>query len=210
MFYPRNHITFILIGLVLFAACSNGDDRKTKSEETEVPNSSENFSTSITTQDLLSASLEGRIELIQDAVEQDIDIDSSDQTGRTPLMLASYNGHYTIVKYLLENGADPKASDNQGRTSLTFAASGPFPDTVELLLKNGADPNKTDKVEGWSALMWAAAEGNEKVVSVLLNHGADPTLRDKDNETASDFAVNNGHNKIAGLLKEAVNKKSYE
>jgi len=37
---------------------------------------------------------------------------------------------------------------------------------------------------GWTALMWAAAEGHQAVVEVLLRHGADAGAADQDGERA--------------------------
>ncbi|MDZ7693969.1 MAG: ankyrin repeat domain-containing protein [Balneolaceae bacterium] len=122
--------------------------------------------------------------------------------GPTALMFASYNGHLDVIRYLVDNGAQLDRKNKEGRTALMFAASGPFPDVVQYLLEQGADPNRTDMAEGWSPLMYAAAEGNTEVVKILLSHGADPELKDKDGDTAADFAQNNGHTEIAKLLKK--------
>lgn len=202
MFNLRAFAFLLLSGFLFLSACSNDKNRQDSSAENNAKPQN-NTPETISSQQVLSASLEGKINLIEEAVEQGVDITGTDQSGRTPLMLASFNGHTDITKLLLENGADPEKTDNQGQAALSFAASGPYPQTVELLLENGADPNHTDDSEGWSALMWAAAEGNEEVVKVLLDHDADPDLRDKDEDTARDFAEDNGHQKIAEILKQA-------
>lgn len=206
MDYLRHISVAILSGFIIILGCSNNDQ-----QTIETANNSEgdqsNVSTNITTQTLIKASFDGNLDTVRKAVEQGVDVDSQDQSGRTPLMMAAFNGHYELVQYLLENGADPNTVDRQGRTPLIFATSGPYAETVRLLLDNGAKPNKTDQNEKWSPLMWAAAEGNEEVVKVLLDHGADPTLQDTDNETARDFASSNGHGKIVKLLKEAENER---
>lgn len=199
MIKPRIVIWLVVCGLILFTSCDEDKD-----QQGEVAEKSTESQDNFTTQQLFDASLEGKVNLIEEAVNQNVDLNQAvDQSGRTPLMLASFNGHSDVVKILLEHGADPKKTDSQGQTALSFAASGPYPHTVELLLKNGADPNYKDPNEGWSALMWAAAEGNEQVVNVLIEHGADPHLRDKDDETARDFAEANGHQKVAELIIEA-------
>lgn len=201
MNYLRHFSVAILSGFLIFTACSNSDQKS--GDSANDLNVSDNTPTDITSQQLLNASLEGNLRYVKEAVKQNVSIDEQDPSGRTPLMLASFNGHEKVVRYLLDNEADPNAIDNEGRTPLIFAASGSFPETVEILLENGAEPNKVDKAEGWSALMWAAAEGNEEVVRILLTNGADPTLKDNDDETALVFASNNGHSKVAELLKQA-------
>ena len=60
-----------------------------------------------------------------------------------------------------------------------------------------------DNVEKFSALMFASAEGHIEVVRLLLKHKADPGLRDKDDDTAENFARQNGHTEIAELLKKS-------
>ena len=57
-----------------------------------------------------------------------------------------------------------------GRTALMYAASGPNPETVQLLLEKKADPNLVDQAEKFTALMFAAAEGQTRVVQILLKH----------------------------------------
>ncbi len=83
-----------------------------------------------------------------------------------------------------------------------FASSGPYTEAVRLLIKNQADPNIADREEHFTALMYAAAEGQADVVRLLLSSGADPSLKDKDGDTALTFAEKNGHSGVAGILKQ--------
>lgn len=204
MFNLRTLLFVLLSVSLLLVTCS---EDKTQHDDRAANEKSQNNTDTITSQQVLSASLDGNIEVIEKALEQEVDVTEADQTGRTPLMLASFNGYTEIVQLLLEHGADPDNTDNQGQTALSFAASGAYPETVELLLNNGADPDQTDAKEGWTALMWAASEGNEQVVKVLLDHNANPDIRDKDDETARDFAENNGHNKVADILEQVENSE---
>lgn len=205
MHYIRTINVLLLSGFILFTACGDEDKQETKSNNFE--NQSKSSPVNITTLQLMKASLEGNLNIIEKAVTENVDLNQQDQAGRTPLMMAAFNGHSEIVQYLLDNGADFQATDMEGRSPLIFGASGPYPQTVKLLLEAGADPNKTDKKEGWSALMWAAAEGNEEVVQILLDSGADPNLKDKDDETALNFASSNGHSNVVKLLKQTENEK---
>ncbi|MGB3863606.1 MAG: ankyrin repeat domain-containing protein [Candidatus Aminicenantaceae bacterium] len=65
-------------------------------------------------------------------------------------------------------------------------------------------PNLVDTVEQWTALMFAAGEGQLEVVQILLKHGADPSLKDVDGDTALVFAQRNGHAQVTGLLESGL------
>lgn len=59
-----------------------------------------------------------------------------------------------------------------------------------------------DGEEGFTALMFATAEGQAEVVEVLLAHGADMKKADQEGDTALDFARKNGHRKAVRLLQD--------
>jgi uncharacterized protein len=151
--------------------------------------------------DIHKAALEGDLSLVITAIDGGIKPDTTDKDGRTPLMLASFNGYTEIIKALLKKGASVNQADNNGITALMMASSGPYPDAVKLLLDNNADPNAVDKKEHYSALMYAAAEGQVDCVKLLLAARADHLLKDIDGDDALTFARNNGHNEVVKLLQ---------
>jgi len=153
-------------------------------------------------QTLRLAALDGRIERVRSSLDQGATPDAIDPDGRTALMMAAYNGHTETVKLLLGRGAKVNEVDLTGRTAMMYAASGPFASTVKLLIARGADPNIRDTGEGFTALMYAAAEGQVEVIKALLSHGADVAIKDNDGDKALDFAVKNGHQAAAGLLRK--------
>ena len=152
-------------------------------------------------QALMQSAFAGNLDAIQALVAGGLSVDTRDSEKHTPLMWAAFNGHTPVVRCLLDQGAKLDARDESGRTALLYASSGPFAETVELLLKKGAEVNVQGTLEGFTALMTAAAEGQEKVVRLLLSHGADPSLKDKDGDTAESFATQKGHPVVAELLK---------
>jgi len=152
-------------------------------------------------QALMQSAFNGKLDAVQALVSGGLSVDTTDSEKHTPLMWAAFNGHTPVVRFLLEQGAALDAKDESGRTALLYASSGPYAETVELLLKKGAEVNVQGTLEGFTALMTAAAEGQEKVVRVLLSHGADPSLKDKDGDTAESFALQKGHPVVAELLK---------
>mmetsp|Transcript_76455 Transcript_76455/g.163971 ORF Transcript_76455/g.163971 Transcript_76455/m.163971 type:complete len:229 (+) Transcript_76455:50-736(+) len=70
---------------------------------------------------------------------------------------------------------------------------------VRDLLDEGVDANWRDEVRLRTALMWAAAAGQEEVAKLLLAHGANPELRAL-GARADDIAAANGHDGLAVLL----------
>ena len=100
----------------------------------------------------------------------------------------------------MENGARTDLRDFVARSALMFAASGPFPGTVQRLLDAGAEVDAVEAEEGFTALMYAAAEGHLEVVRILLAGGANRDLRDMDGDVARDFAVRSRHPEVARLL----------
>ncbi len=188
----------ILILLVLLS-CSDqniSSDKQKKSPDENLNKTSQNIDT------LFNAALDGDIETVKQFIENGFDVNEPNQDEQSLLMLAGFNGHTALCEYLIKSGAHIEARENNGRTALMFASTGPFPETVRLLLKNNANPNSIDRLEHFTPLMHAAAEGHFEVVKILLDHGADSSLKDVDGDTAESFADQKGHSKVAKLLRE--------
>lgn len=162
--------------------------------------------TAISQQEIVEAALYGKIDTVKKALEQGYKPDERDPEKRTILMYAAFNGQTDIVKLLLEAGAEVNLQDNTGSSALMFAASGPGTDSVQALLEAGAKINMIDNNEHFTALMWAAAEGQPENVVLLLKNGADMTLKDIDGDTAKSFAEKAGHTAIVKFLEEAEAK----
>lgn len=118
----------------------------------------------------------------------------------TPLMKAALNGHLEAARRLLAAGAWVDAADEGGYTALMLAASNNQPALVRLLKEHGADLNHTEPGLGWTALIWAAKQGHREAVEALLRLGADPQRRDREGNSAADWARRNGHGTVLALL----------
>lgn len=152
--------------------------------------------------ELLAATFSGQGRLVRRALDNGANPNTTGEDGRTPLMLAAFNGHTETVRLLLARGAELDTRDPAGRTALMYASSGPNQQTVRLLLGFGANPLSVDSEEQFTALMFAASEGQIEIVEALLEQGSDSRMVDIDGDDALDFAIQNGHTEVAALLKE--------
>ncbi len=146
----------------------------------------------------------GNTMAVEKALLGGVDVNSQNPEKRTALMFAAFDGHISTVKLLFTHGAGVNLKDNIGRDALMYAATGPNNSTVKLLLQKGADVNAADLQEKWTALMYAAAEGQIEVVRTLLESKADPTLKDDDGDTARSFAIKNRHTNVVQLIDNFV------
>ena len=98
-------------------------------------------------------------------------------TGETPLMTCASTGNATAVRVLLGRGADVNAKEpSQNQDALMWAASERHPDVVRLLVEAGADPRAHTK-KGFTALHFAAREGDIDSVRQLLASGVNVNIR---------------------------------
>ena len=165
---------------------------------------------------LLQASRMGDAATIKVLLDAGAKVDLAHPDGETPLMAASRTGRIDAVNLLLEHGADPNASDTfQEETSLMRATAEGHVEVVDALLKAGANPNAQAHVTslterknadhytgGFTALMWAARNGNEELVRRLVAAGADLNMRNGDDATATMIAIVNDRFDMAEMLVE--------
>jgi ankyrin repeat protein len=150
---------------------------------------------------LIESAFKGQLAEVQVLVKKGASTEATDSKNRTALIWAAANGHTSVVEFLHSKGADINAKDSDGQTALMYAARKSSTPTVEFLLKNGAEVNVQSTKRGITALIIAAAVGDEELVRLLLGHGADKELAEIDGDTAVDHARQNGHATVVTLLE---------
>jgi ankyrin repeat protein len=133
------------------------------------------------------------------------------EAGETVLMTAARAGNVDAVKILLARGADVNAKESyKNQTALMWAAAEKHPEVVKLLMAAGADwkVRSTDRETrpprlsaassispiargGFTALLFAAREGDVESAKAMLDGGADINYGDVDNTGALTVALMN-------------------
>ena len=137
------------------------------------------------------------------------DVDSKNGYGKTPLMIAAGSGSVVQVQLLLTAGADLAAESSAGRTALRYAQTRNdylrhmISKVLRTPVRDQLDSRST--ANGWTALMWAAKEGDERAVKEqLLESDVDVNGQDGDGWTALMWAASPyGSGEKVELLLEA-------
>ena len=178
---------------------------------------------------LLEAVTAGNNEAVEFLLQlETVNIDHTNEEGKTALMLACERGHEDIVHSLLSAGANVNIQDNKGRTALTIASehnhisiihmlqqaqgshdimaasyNGKY-EVVKLLISKGFD-YKDQQKDGVNAFMLACLKGHTQIVELLLKEQVDPNVQMNSGVNAFMLACKNGHTRIVELLlKEQV------
>ena len=120
------------------------------------------------------------IRLLQTLLDKGANVNATDETGRTALMMAGYYTGIDQVRLLLSHGADVNARNRGGRNALIWATvnDNQAPEIIQVLLVAGAQVNMQDE-DGITALQFATVNRGYQETRALLEHGADANARDK-------------------------------
>ena len=161
---------------------------------------------------MIRAASNGDIDAVQALLAAGVNVDATDNKGRTPLIeaireaaIASFRrgetgrqtdrGPLAIVETLLAAGANVNATDYYEGTSFTvlmYAAGGGYTEIVQTLLAAGADTElRSDSAR--TALIEAASLGRTDAVQALLAQGADLNAKSDSGLTALIAAAWTGH-----------------
>lgn len=113
---------------------------------------------------LVTAAYWGHSELLCDLLDNEVDPNVTNETGRTALMEAAYSGWLRGVEVLLSAGADVNMQDNCGDTALDLAIHNCYKDIIDVLESHGAVANYSSTgVSNTMSLYYDACEYANKV-----------------------------------------------
>jgi ankyrin repeat protein len=85
----------------------------------------------------------GDIDQLQDLLDRGADVNASNPSGLTPLMVAAYHGRIEMVRALIKNGADVNATDDEGLTAAMLADDAGHDEIVRILVGRAVKRKKT-------------------------------------------------------------------
>jgi ankyrin repeat protein len=121
---------------------------------------------------LFQAIRDGDSAAVQKMLTADVDLQSRNEAGDTPLMTAALYGDTGALDLLLKAGANVNVTNRAGVTALMRAAT--FEDKTRLLVANGAEVKARSRIGNSAILLAARKSGNSRTVKFLLDRGADP------------------------------------
>ncbi|HEV2601991.1 MAG TPA: ankyrin repeat domain-containing protein [Candidatus Babeliales bacterium] len=142
-----------------------------------------------------------RLKVVQLLLDRGAPIESSDNGGRTPLMLAVAGGHLDAAKILLERGADITVRSRQGGNILSSVPMGNVA-FMRFLLDNKFDIETKD-LQNRTILMHAVRYNDVPMVAFLLERQADTEVKGSDGDSPLLMAVRFGYVDIIKLLLDA-------
>ncbi|MCX5922895.1 MAG: ankyrin repeat domain-containing protein [Candidatus Dependentiae bacterium] len=157
------------------------------------------------------------------------DVNAKDAEGETPLMLASRSSQpitLEIMEALIKANADINAKNKIGQTALdiarkknntkavniiTKALEAQYKDYLPLFPNIVNNPNEitaASKATNFpTALFYASKDGDAKIVAALLSLGADITIKNKNGQTAKDYAANDAIKKLFEKAEKEYSEK---
>ncbi len=131
----------------------------------------------------------GNVKLMQVLLDNDVQIDVTDEYGKTALFYACQFGQILAVKKLLEHRADKTIKDQEDRLPIEIAQKNEHNDVVKLFeqkikLKSKKNNKKGQKKASKSQLSLPKEKEKEKEASDKQVHAADEDLQSSSHEDA--------------------------
>ncbi|XP_070762509.1 ankyrin repeat and protein kinase domain-containing protein 1 isoform X2 [Enoplosus armatus] len=111
------------------------------------------------------------------------------------------------VKCVLSMGAEVNCATARGFTPLIIAVLHRLHDIISLLLEHGAAATQGDE-DQWTALHFAAQNGDDRTVRLLLDKGAVADAREKAGWMPLHLACQNGHETVVRLLLSRLSEEA--
>lgn len=136
----------------------------------------------------------------------DINLETHDRRGWTPLTIAANNSYLKIVEFLLQKSVNANSAELENRaTALMYAAGHCDTEMVKNILKHDANVNLLSK-NGETALMLSSFGPKDgscmTTVELLVGSGAKTNVKNNEGKTAIDLFQEQQQSKIVQYLQK--------
>ncbi|XP_046342732.2 serine/threonine-protein phosphatase 6 regulatory ankyrin repeat subunit A-like isoform X2 [Haliotis rufescens] len=122
----------------------------------------------------------GNVEIVEYIVSHNIvDINSTDDVRRTPVMRAALMGHKAVFDLLVSKGCDLTVKDKDGDNILHKACEGGNVEIVEYIVSHNIVDINSAGYERRTPVMLAVLKGQKAVFDLLVSKGCDLTVKDQ-------------------------------
>ncbi len=157
---------------------------------------------------LMTCARAGSADAVKSLLARQADVNAKDtRRGQTGLMWAVAQQHTEVVRLLIEQGADVNVKTHMpgGFTPLQFLTYGVRrrdPSGPDKLEPGDVHPNPSSSRGGFTALMFAARQGDMDSARLLVDAGANVNAFSPDYGSALVVAASSGHEPVALFLLE--------
>jgi ankyrin repeat protein len=138
------------------------------------------------------ATQKSKKKVIDFLIENNISIDSFDESGNAPIHHAVFDNNEIMMNFLQSRNATINKRNQKGRDILLIAAQcGHLELTKKIARLSGIDINGRDD-DGYTSVMIATIEQNHDIMKLLINLGVNIRLTDKKRENVLHKIARNG------------------
>ena len=147
----------------------------------------------------LEASLTCNIDAIKFLLVLGVNVDYTNEKGKTALLIASQQGHKEVVNCLIAANADVNASDVDSQSALIIASENNDVELAQILLNDKANPNH-QRNDSSTSLHIASYNNYNELAVVLIEFGADPLIKNNKGDTPFLSSVRNNMLMVVKLI----------
>ena len=153
---------------------------------------------------VMAAKLDSFASLAELARAPEVELDATDSSGQTALMLAAIKGHAPSVSLLLERGA--RVDSRQGWTALHYAAAGGHTEVARILILHGANLDARSD-NGTTPAMLAARQKQFSTLELLADTGADLAAVNERGMNVIRYLEAHGEKERAADIRERIARR---
>lgn len=153
------------------------------------------------------AASEGKLSSLRFLLDNNVDLNSQDSHGCTPLIIAAQHNQITCLIFLMRNGANMDLRDGNGDSTAHWAAYKGHCELLGVLAYTRPQDLILGDHFGQTPLHLASLRGYLDCVEYLVTYcRCDSLLTDRNGSSSLDLAIKKGHRKIEWFLRKSVSK----